>query len=352
MTATLVAIPTLEELQKRLKPKSISFNKGISFEVNRMGLALPAPPDPAWGTLLPQFFQPLLDITNNFRASKGAGPLRLDSRLMGCGQWKSMNMAGYLYMDHNTPDPAWPGSRTVVQRFATYYAAAGGWGENIAYGFTDPQSVFDAWISAGPGEGHYDNIVNAGFVGCGFSAARASDGLIFWVQDFGTDAPVVPPDPSDHAAPSVPTGLTGVVLGSSVNLSWNPSSDNDSVRGYSVYMNGSRLGDSFTTRSSVGGLADGLYSFGVDAFDNSGNRSAQEVIKVNVGSAPPPPPPPVIRHPEGGDTWRNKNTNKLVNVRSVDPNTTRVYYTMQKTGAKTSRLMTVFESVFTFVKGK
>ena len=51
-------------------------------------------------------------------------------------------------------------------------------GENIAWGQTSEQQVFNAWIQS---EGHCKNIMNGSFKE--FGAARAGT---YWTQDFGT----------------------------------------------------------------------------------------------------------------------------------------------------------------------
>jgi hypothetical protein len=83
----------------------------------------------------------------------------------------------------------------------------------------------------------------------------------------------------DTQPPSVPTGLaTTSVASGSVSLSWNASSDNVGVVGYTVYRNGTLYG---TTGSSATTYTDTTvapltsYSYTVDAFDAAGNHSAQ-----------------------------------------------------------------------------
>jgi hypothetical protein len=83
----------------------------------------------------------------------------------------------------------------------------------------------------------------------------------------------------DTTPPSVPTGLaTTSVASGSVSLSWNASSDNVGVTGYTIYRNGTLYG---TTGSSATAYTDTTvapstgYSYTVDAFDAAGNHSAQ-----------------------------------------------------------------------------
>jgi chitodextrinase len=80
----------------------------------------------------------------------------------------------------------------------------------------------------------------------------------------------------DTQAPSVPTGLGGSAPNSStVNLSWNASTDNVAVTGYRVYRNGSHIGNSATTSYSDGGRTGSTtYSYQVAAHDAVPNVSA------------------------------------------------------------------------------
>jgi chitinase len=84
----------------------------------------------------------------------------------------------------------------------------------------------------------------------------------------------------DTTAPSVPAGLAATsVTSSSVNLSWNASTDNaggSGIAGYDVYRNGTLVGSpAGTSFSSTGLAASTAYTFRVRARDNAGNASAQ-----------------------------------------------------------------------------
>jgi len=94
---------------------------------------------------------------------------------------------------------------------------------------------------------------------------------------------------ADVTPPTVPTGLAAAPIGSSrLNLTWNASTDNNQVAGYTVYRNGNAIA---TVGPNTLGYADtGLspntsYSYTVDAFDSSGNRSARSsAVSGTTGS--------------------------------------------------------------------
>lgn len=82
----------------------------------------------------------------------------------------------------------------------------------------------------------------------------------------------------DNEAPTMPTGLTATVSGANqVDLSWNASTDNVAVTGYTIYRDGAALSTvpdmtlSFTDASVVPATS---YQYSVDAFDAAGNHSA------------------------------------------------------------------------------
>lgn len=84
---------------------------------------------------------------------------------------------------------------------------------------------------------------------------------------------------ADTQPPTVPTGLapTSVTV-SSVSLSWNASTDNVGVAGYTVYRNGvllSTVSGSSLTYNDTSVNASTTYSYTIDAFDAAGNHSAQ-----------------------------------------------------------------------------
>jgi chitodextrinase len=91
----------------------------------------------------------------------------------------------------------------------------------------------------------------------------------------------------DTTPPSQPTGLIASVTATTITLSWNPSSDNLGVAGYSVYSNGSLVGKASSASFTLAGLACAKsYTLSVDAYDANGNRSGQSPLTVSTGACP------------------------------------------------------------------
>lgn len=92
-------------------------------------------------------------------------------------------------------------------------------------------------------------------------------------NEVGLKTPAVP----DTTPPSSPANLQG--SGASmfqVNLSWNASSDNIGVAGYSVYRNSIKVSDvTLTSFSDVALQPATTYSYTVSAFDAAGNLSLE-----------------------------------------------------------------------------
>jgi len=97
----------------------------------------------------------------------------------------------------------------------------------------------------------------------------------------------------DTQPPSTPSGLgTSSVTQTSMNLSWNASSDNVGVIGYRLYVNGSLVGTATSTSYSFTGLTCGAsYTLGVAAYDAAGNGSGTATVSQSTSSCPDTQPP-------------------------------------------------------------
>ncbi|MER7957101.1 carbohydrate binding domain-containing protein [Streptomyces sp. NPDC096030] len=101
----------------------------------------------------------------------------------------------------------------------------------------------------------------------------------------------------DTRAPSVPTGVTANADGTSVVLTWEPSTDDRGVTGYQVTRTGGTGGTTVTdVRSTVlsdTDLAENTaYTYTVRALDAAGNVSADSApARATTGTAPPAPDP-------------------------------------------------------------
>ena len=133
-------IPSVRRTSQRLIALALVFAAGLLLTVlpghpSRARADNVCTPDSSWGTVNSSYASQVLTLVNQHRAAIGVGQLSTDGALTASAVWKSMNMAGLNYFDHND-DPI---GRTVAQRLAACgWPSNLGWGENIAYGYSTP----------------------------------------------------------------------------------------------------------------------------------------------------------------------------------------------------------------------
>lgn len=101
-----------------------------------------------------------------------------------------------------------------------------------------------------------------------------------WFSWMGWD--ITPPE-NDTTPPSMPAGLTHTLSGSTVSLTWQPSTDNVGVVEYGVYRDAVLLGPVAAPGYVDTTVPDGTHTYQVDAVDAAGNRSYRATIIVTVG---------------------------------------------------------------------
>jgi uncharacterized protein YkwD len=137
----------------------------------------------------------VLVAVNEQRATVSAPALVTSQTLTAAAVWKARHMAKYGYMTHD--DPAPPVARTPADRLAAC-GYVGGWGENIAFGYTSAPAVLAGWLAS---PGHRANLEKPAYLSTGIGVAVAPNGVTYWAQEFGTTIddglpPVPPPDPT------------------------------------------------------------------------------------------------------------------------------------------------------------
>jgi hypothetical protein len=117
--------------------------------------------------------------------------------------------------------------------------------------------------------------------GSAFEADKAS-GQETW--DWGFQTYVAP----DTEPPSQPLRVVGTLTGSTLQLDWNPSSDNAAVDHYDIYLGSKTVTDTTEPPVTIANLPTGAVSrFTVRAVDTSGNTGAPSA-PVTVAPAPRP----------------------------------------------------------------
>ncbi|WP_200419786.1 CAP domain-containing protein [Streptomyces sp. Y2F8-2] len=114
-------------------------------------------------------------LVNSERAKVGCAPLTVNSKLAKAAQAHSADMAAHQNMSHTGSDGSSPGDRITSAGYSW-----SSYGENIAYGYSTPESVMAGWMAS---PGHKRNILDCGFKEIGVGLAQPGS---YWTQDFGT----------------------------------------------------------------------------------------------------------------------------------------------------------------------
>ena len=93
------------------------------------------------------------EITNNYRSLVGVSSLTLDSSLVEAASIRAKELSDSF--SHTRPNGS--SCFTVLSELGISYGTAG---ENIAAGYSSPQSVMEGWRSS---SGHYQNIISSKF---------------------------------------------------------------------------------------------------------------------------------------------------------------------------------------------
>lgn len=171
----------------------VELQRDDGLQTNRPhGAILAAPGD------CPSSFEERVILYSNIeRAIAGLAPLTLDIQLQAAARWMSDDMAAVcmadpecnLPEDHKGSDGREWWQRILDEGYDYTFAA-----ENIAGGFTTPESVVAGWMAS---PSHRDNILSTNFehLGVGYTYLNTPSGYdYFWTVDFGaTDDPRDPP---------------------------------------------------------------------------------------------------------------------------------------------------------------
>ena len=93
---------------------------------------------------------------------------------------------------------------------------------------------------------------------------------------------------NDTTAPSAPTAVSeSSISATGLTVSWTAATDNVGVTGYTVYVNGSKSGQTAATSYPVSGLTCGTgYTLGVEAYDAAGNVSQRSTSNATTAACP------------------------------------------------------------------
>ncbi|MEW2404552.1 CAP domain-containing protein [Streptomyces sp. NPDC046862] len=138
-------------------------------------VATTTPATPATTAVSDDDLTALVALVNSERAEAGCAALTVNDKLTKAAQDHSQDMADHRNLSHTGSDGS-----SLTDRYARVGYSWSAAGENIASGYTTPQSVMDGWMAS---SGHRANILNCAFkeIGVGFAESGS-----YWTQDFGT----------------------------------------------------------------------------------------------------------------------------------------------------------------------
>lgn len=115
----------------------------------------------------------VVELVNQIRVENGLSKLTLNTELSAVARLKSQDMKDKKYFSHTSPTYGSPFD--MMKQFGISYRTAG---ENIAYGYSTPESVVDGWMNS---PGHRANILNSSYkeIGVGYVASGH-----YWTQMF------------------------------------------------------------------------------------------------------------------------------------------------------------------------
>ena len=122
----------------------------------------------------------VVDLVNEERSARGLAPLTIDVRLMEAAQLHAVDMAIHNFLSHTGSGGSTMTSRIEAVGYRPWLKLA----ENVAAGYTTPESVVSGWMAS---SGHRTNILDPLLVdiGVGYAYASGTQYRHYWAQDFG-----------------------------------------------------------------------------------------------------------------------------------------------------------------------
>jgi Calcineurin-like phosphoesterase len=226
--------------------------------------------------------------------------VRPDGRLGGHAARVARNAGARTYSIMATPDPATAVAKRLYR--ARGYLRSGRPGRTVCLKLVEFTA---AGRVAGQASGCRTATAKwAAFPLVSYTAKHTGDAISLRVvqtsaaaagDSFQVDSLLLTAPGADAVAPTAPSGLTAQTASATkVVLAWHAATDNEGVAGYTIYRSGTAIATvngTALTYTDAKAAAGKTYSYAVDAFDSSGNRSHRSAA---VSVTMPSPGDPVI----------------------------------------------------------
>ncbi len=168
----------------------------------------------------------VVELVNAERAARGLPPLKRVTLLDDASRYHAKDMADDNYFEHDSYDRsgsslvkvcAWSG------RISSYYPGWSNLGENIAAGYSTPESVMNGWMNS---DGHRANILRDTFweIGVGYYEGGGNY-YRYWVQDFGKRSGYYPIIINNEASTTTNKDVSLYIYGSWTEMRLRNNSD-------------------------------------------------------------------------------------------------------------------------------
>jgi uncharacterized protein YkwD len=164
----------------------IAISLGVTYPVYSLGITsadneviASVPPDINCSYQTNTTFEAqVIELINAERTKVGLLPLYAQSQLGTAARLHSADMACNNFFSHTGSDGSSLTDRIMRQGYSGYY-----FGENIAAGYSTPESVVNAWMNS---SGHRANILNTNYteIGVGYAYWAGSTYDSYWTTDF------------------------------------------------------------------------------------------------------------------------------------------------------------------------
>lgn len=257
----------------------------------------PAPPPPSTPSPSNDDQQSaFLTLINSYRAQNGAGALQISPTLQAASTWMSNDMATHNYASHTDSL-----GRSVGARLAAFGYTYSPYGENIAGGYGDAQTVFNQWLNACDPDtsgtctyAHRVNMANPSYKAIGIGRVYNANSTYgwYWTTDFGAvlDSGTTTPPPSNPGpAPTISSfsaSPLSITAGQTATLSW-------SVSGATTISIDNGVGDVSTLTSKAVSPAQ-TTTYRLTATNSTGSASASATVTVTAAGPPVDAQPPTV----------------------------------------------------------